>query len=152
MLAEEKMEKTEPEEPTDRIEPKDPIDRIEPAEPIDKTDPTEPIDKIEPAEPIESTDRLEPIESGPVDAVLMLRILAALTHPHQRARDPGQPAGRAVISRWPQSNWSSERRYPYLASQVPDASSVLSRFRPGSSSDCSSRRKADMPARTRESR
>jgi hypothetical protein len=66
MLAEERMEKTEPAEPTDRIEPAEPIDKIEPAEPIDKIDPTEPIDKIEPAEPIESTDRCEPIESGPV--------------------------------------------------------------------------------------
>jgi hypothetical protein len=71
MLAQEKMEKTEPAEPTDRIEPAEPIDRIEPAEPIDRTDPTEPIDKIEPAEPIDSTDRCEPVESGPVAAAPM---------------------------------------------------------------------------------
>jgi len=71
MLAEEKMEKTEPAEPTDRIEPNDPIERIEPAEPIDRTDPTEPIDRIEPAEPIDRTDRCEPVESGPVSTAPM---------------------------------------------------------------------------------
>jgi hypothetical protein len=102
MLAEEKMEKTEPAEPTDKIEPNDPIDRIEPAEPIDRTDPTEPIDKIEPAEPIDSTDRCEPIESGPVAAAPMsafsqrypIRTSAAASQAacraDRRARIPGR--------------------------------------------------------------
>jgi hypothetical protein len=92
MLAEEKIEKTEPAEPTDRIEP------------------SEPIDKIEPAEPIDSTDRCEPIESGPVTAAPMSAF-------SQRCRictsAPCDPAGRPADSatepsfavRWTYRDW-----------------------------------------------
>jgi hypothetical protein len=94
MLAEEKMEKTEPADPTDRIEPNDPIERIEPAEPIDRTDPTEPIDRIEPAEPIESTDRCEPIESGPVSAAPMSAF--SQRSPIRTSAEADLAAGRTV--------------------------------------------------------
>jgi hypothetical protein len=110
MLAEEKIEKTEPAEPTDRIEPSEPIDKIEPAEPIDSTEPTEPIDKIEPAEPIDSTDRCEPIESGPVTAAPMSAFSQRYRIRTSAAGDPvGQPTHGATepsfAVRWTYRDW-----------------------------------------------